>query len=370
MHLRAGNSSKQSGLSLQDVAYSQGGPSSSTPEMEFLIWVKKLGNPETRERALVELCKLRENLPDLAPLLWYSFGTVAALLQEITAVYPYISPPNLTAYHANRVCNALALLQTFASHPATRTEFLKAKIPLYLYDFLGTNSRNQPFEYLRLTSLSVIGELIKTDEPEAISFLLNNEIVPLCLHIMEIGSELSKTVATFIIQKLLQDDNGLQYICHPYQRFVHVTTVLSSMVKELAKVQSTRLLKHVIRCYQRLCDNTRARNALRSCLPEALRDNTFAAQLVNEPVARRCLALLLEQLARPEATLASAAPGNSETSRNNTIVTDVGTGGVAETIESTGPSIGVNASTPSSSNPPSLKPILEAQGSVSKPDNM
>ena len=39
---------------------------------------------------------MREALPDFAPLLWHSFGTVASLLQEITAVYPYINPPNLT----------------------------------------------------------------------------------------------------------------------------------------------------------------------------------------------------------------------------------------------------------------------------------
>lgn len=59
------------------------------------------------------------------------------------------------------------------------------------------------------------------------------------------------------MQKLLQDNNGLEYICHTYERFAHVATVLSSMVEQLAKEQSTRLLKHVIRCYQRLCDNSR-----------------------------------------------------------------------------------------------------------------
>ena len=35
-------------------------------------------------------------MPDLAPLLWHSFGTIAALLQEIIAVYPMINPPSLT----------------------------------------------------------------------------------------------------------------------------------------------------------------------------------------------------------------------------------------------------------------------------------
>ena len=39
-----------------------------------------------------------------------------------------------------------------------------------------------------------------------INFLLSTEIIPLCLRTMEMGSELSKTVATFIVQKILLDD--------------------------------------------------------------------------------------------------------------------------------------------------------------------
>lgn len=38
------------------------------------------------------------------------------------------------------------------------------------------------------------GALVKTDEQEVINFLLTTEIIPLCLRIMESGSELSKTV--------------------------------------------------------------------------------------------------------------------------------------------------------------------------------
>ena len=36
-----------------------------------------------------------------------------------------------------------------------------AHIPLYLYPFLNTVSKTRPFEYLRLTSLGVIGALVK-----------------------------------------------------------------------------------------------------------------------------------------------------------------------------------------------------------------
>lgn len=69
---------------------------------------------------------------------------------------------------------------------------------------------------------------MQTDEQEVITFLLTTEIIPLCLRIMEAGSELSKTVATFILQKILLDDSGLSYICHTYDRFSHVAIILVS----------------------------------------------------------------------------------------------------------------------------------------------
>ncbi|KAK4300273.1 hypothetical protein Pmani_027517 [Petrolisthes manimaculis] len=206
-------------------------------------WIIELANPETRENALLELSKKRESVPDLAPLLWNSFGTIAALLQEIINIYPAINPATLTAHQSNRVCNALALLQCVASHPETRSQFLAAHIPLYLYPFLQTVSKTRPFEYLRLTSLGVIGALVKT-----------------------------------------------------YERFSHVAMILGKMVIALAKEQSARLLKHVIRCYLRLSDNPRAREALRQCLPDQLQDQTFAACLKDDKSTKHWLQQLLANL--------------------------------------------------------------------------
>ena len=197
---------------------------------------------------------------------------MASLLQEIISVYPLLNPSQLTAAASNRVCNALALLQCVASHNETRTLFLNgmwqslnfyclcamliiflatAHIPLFLYPFLNTTSKSRPFEYLRLTSLGVIGALVKNDSSDVINFLLTTEIIPLCLRIMETGSELSKTVAIFIVQKILLDDIGLAYICATYERFYAVGTVLSNMVTQLVEQQTVRLLKHVVRCFLR-----------------------------------------------------------------------------------------------------------------------
>ena len=203
-----------------------------------------------------------------------------------------------------------------------------------------------------------------------INFLLSTEIIPLCLRTMEMGSELSKTVATFIVQKILLDDVGggegggraawaserclavgplatprrrgaprqraggcgrapspragtgqlkhatpplpaptsspaqqvgLNYICATAERFFAVGAVLGNMVVTLAEQPSPRLLKHIIRCYLRLSDNPRAREALRQCLPELLRNPGFTACLKSDDTTRRWLAQLLTNVGFPEA---------------------------------------------------------------------
>ncbi|EFA84133.1 cell differentiation family [Heterostelium album PN500] len=244
--------------------------------------VKDLTIPEKRENALVDLSKKRESVPDLAPILLNSFGTIAALLQEIVSIYPLLSPPKLKALPSNRVCNALALLQCVASHPDTRTFFLHSHIPLFLYPFLNTSSKNRPFEYLRLTSLGVIGALVKIDDSTVIDFLLSTEIMTLCVRIMETGSELSKTVATFIVQKILLDDMGLNYICATNERIIAFLMVLKNMVVSLIEQPSPRLLKHVIRCYLRLAENPKSRELLRQYIPMALQDGTFNSHLKDD----------------------------------------------------------------------------------------
>jgi CCR4-NOT transcription complex subunit 9 len=54
----------------------------------------------------------------------------------------------------------------------------------------------------------------------------------------------------------------------------------------------TELFAHI----HSLSDNARAREALRQCLPEPLRDATFSSVLRDDAATKRCLAQLLINL--------------------------------------------------------------------------
>ena len=64
-------------------------------------------------------------------------------------------------------------------------------------------------------------------------------------------------------------------------------------VPAAVSIIAIRLLKHIVRCYLRLSDNLRAREALRQCLPDALRDHTFAAHIKDDLTVQRWLSSLL-----------------------------------------------------------------------------
>ncbi|CCE66277.1 hypothetical protein TPHA_0P01190 [Tetrapisispora phaffii CBS 4417] len=286
--------------SVHDAPAVSGAPAEAGGELHALDdpnvyhWICQLTYGPHKEQAMLELGRKREQFDDLALVIWTSFGVMTSLLNEIIGVYPMLQPNYLSNQLSNRVCNALVLLQCVASHPETKHQFLQAHIPLFLFPFLNTTSRQRTFEYLRLTSLGVIGALVKNDSQEVISFLLRTDIIPLCLRIMESSSELSKTVAIFILQKILLDDIGLQYICATLERFYAVSNVLKHMIDQLtAQTPPGRLLKHIIRCYLRLSDNLEARRLLKIVLPDKLRDDTFTEVLKDDVNTKRCLAQLL-----------------------------------------------------------------------------
>ena len=231
---------------------------------QIIKWVEQIKDESTREKALEELSHKRESLNDLALYIWYSTGTVATLLQEIINTYQLLAPPKLTIAKSNKACSVLALFQCVAAHPETRQPFLQAQIPIFLYPFLNTLNKSKPYEYIRLTALGVIGALV------------NTEIIPLCLRIMERGSELSKTVACFIVQRILLDESGLKYICEKPERLNAINTVLGFMIKNKP---SSRLVKHIIRSYNRLADNEEGRNLLKVKLPSEMKDPEFISSL-------------------------------------------------------------------------------------------
>ncbi|KAJ7566474.1 hypothetical protein O6H91_02G104900 [Diphasiastrum complanatum] len=245
--------------------------------------------------------------------IYNSCGTVAILLQEILSVYPKLDTQELNIRGSKRLANVLTLLQSVASNEETRGLLVK-------------EHTEEVYENVRAISLSVIGivcqveslvyriyiansvdlfhelkilcffNVHKAREAEVIYWALQSDIVQVCLHAMQIGSELSKVIAMYILEALLQNDHSLAAICDPACGLLtNIVEMCSNMVKVLAAVQdfSPRLLFHIIRCFILLSQHPVALDLLRERLPIQLQNSTFLDLAKEFPMLGQLLHQLL-----------------------------------------------------------------------------
>ena len=130
---------------------------------------------------------------------------------------------------------------------------------LYVYPLINTPNKSSPYEHLKVTSPGVIGALVKGDDSKAIKYLVKTELIVLCLRIMKKGCELAKTVATFIVLKILTDNLGLEYVCRTKDRLDAVAGILRDMIDEMEKnsplSKEPKMLRQIVRCFLRLSEN-------------------------------------------------------------------------------------------------------------------
>ena len=233
-------------------------------EEEILIkLINEIKNENTRAKAIRNLSKYSEKNGNLALYLWYSRGIMATLLQEIISSYEFLSSSKLTLEKSNKSCYAIALLQCIAYNKEVRHEFLESKIPIFLYPFLSNNNKGKAYEYLKLTSLSVINSLLKIKDKEIITFLIDTAIIPILLKIMEKGYELARKIACLIVSEIVQDDDGNKYICEEKER---VSAVIQLMKKMLKSKFGDRVISRILKSFLKLSENNEARNVLKNDL--------------------------------------------------------------------------------------------------------
>ncbi|XP_074362908.1 cell differentiation protein rcd1-like [Apium graveolens] len=245
-------------------------PSASVEDLVVL-----LREPEHREKAISSLTQIKKQgrIQDLALHIWRSISTVFLLLSLVingiiffiagSIIYKSLTPEKLTMKDSSKVCDVLVLFECLATHPQTKMQFLNGfselsesyvtfQIHCYLYPFLETEETSKPFQYLRLMSLGVIGGLLKeVGDPStkvAVHCLLESGLFPLCLKSIEYGNELSQSTASWIMSRIMMQEQGLQYCCEPANRLCAIMKVFNDVIEKMQDEPSTTVLKNIIQC--------------------------------------------------------------------------------------------------------------------------
>jgi len=206
--------------------------------------VRDLLDAEKRDEALQKLSSIRDEIPDIHLLLWNTEGAVMALVTEIMSVYPYLTNRQ-KAPNVNKPVNALVLLQTLASNEETQMKLMESGIPFMLYPFL---QHTHKMKFLRVVSLGVIGALVKPENSAIIKMFLGTDLLPLCLEIMRMDKEdVTKVVATFILERILEDPYGSETVCTKLELFDNIVNTLKLTIEQ--RSTSPRLVKHIFHCF-------------------------------------------------------------------------------------------------------------------------
>eukprot|EP00438_Fugacium_kawagutii_P000841 Skav202991 [mRNA] locus=scaffold2267:572936:573961:- [translate_table: standard] len=155
------------------------------------------------------------------------------LVQEIVRIYPELKGQAALAGTWRRAYYSVVLLRKLAMHQETRLQFHQMGIPLLLFPLLNTTRQDRPSVLLRSCALSMMTALLKDSDDNLIQSLLETEILPLCLRVMDYDSDnqADRIGATFILQK--------------------------------AEAPSFDLLRNAVLCYKRLSDDPLAKEVLK-----------------------------------------------------------------------------------------------------------
>ena len=244
---------------------------------ELIIkYINEIKSEDTRENAINNLYKYREKNENIPIYLWYSQGTMATLLQEILNLYQYLSPSKLNKEISDKASHILSLIQTIALNSKTRKEFLESQLLVFLYPFLNITNNSKIYDIIRLSVLAVIGALVQRDDSLVIIFLYNTGIIPILLKIIERGTDLSRTLAFFILYRIVYDSKGFSYICEMKERLHAVTYILGMVMNN--KI-SQRLKNYILKIFLLLIENKDAKDMIKQESLDKIKDKNFFINL-------------------------------------------------------------------------------------------
>ena len=93
---------------------------------------------------------------------------------------------------------------------------------------------------------------------------------------MEKGSELSRKIACCIVSQIVQDDNGIKYICEAKERY---SAIIQYMKKMLKNNFNQRIINRILKAFLKLSENKDAKNILKNDILKEISDEKFIRSL-------------------------------------------------------------------------------------------
>jgi len=255
---------------------------------------------EKRDAALTKLVHLRDD-PALPLLIWYSFGALSVLIQELIATFALLSPPRLSREASNRCSQVLGVLQAVVQNEHTRSLFFNGRLMTFVSPFLRVRT---PHDRVCVTALGVFVVLLRSNDPRVYHYCLNSEFLRDCLEILHKPTELTRPIAAVAIDLILNSQEGYEFAHSDLSIAQNLCQALASSLTSVPNSRPTSLYaKTLVQAFFRLREsaNQNLAQLVVSLVPvQAMSDPTFIEALEGDHSIRRRLDTLLQAAAHAQ----------------------------------------------------------------------
>ncbi|KAL7674334.1 hypothetical protein ACOME3_000615 [Neoechinorhynchus agilis] len=252
----------------------------------------------SRHKAFMDLSRLLEAVEGLALLMWNTVGTSVMISVEIMNMASRLTsnqdPPS-SAFLAY-LHNLMRVIRVFTLQPEIQNDIVNLGVIEAICGLLHHCQDHSIHNDLKSICLAVIVALFKNRNQCVVKHLLDQDTLGWCLKEIRSSQNELDVVAASMFASLIFDDIGLNYVCRTYERIRHITNYLSASFCNMATIPRPKLYRIIIQIFLRISDNSTGRMALKSCLPECIRNGTLVEYFSEDSRLFQLTSLLLHNV--------------------------------------------------------------------------
>lgn len=207
---RAGPSPASDKLSVSSAS----GPSGQLTADQIVQQVKRISKPEPdRSSAISTLLANKSQIPDLPLMIWFSPGTVTALLGDVLEFYTCLVSSKIGGQKCDNVFSILVLFEMISGNSETRLPFMRANIPVYLFPILQYTLKSAEHERFTAIVIGIVVNLVKEQPPDEVAeYLVKSDFLPLCLRVLNETRGPVQVGCAFILSRVFKCPAGKKFV--------------------------------------------------------------------------------------------------------------------------------------------------------------
>ncbi|CAH0562678.1 unnamed protein product [Brassicogethes aeneus] len=259
-----------------------------------------------KNKTIMKIAELNFVPKDFAVLLWSTKGVMPCVTKIFSEAYQYINEPTMDVNTFQLLMETLTILEWIALDNRTKKSLMATTVLTSVYPFLLTNFDLPFYCYIKNRILTMFNLLLMMPFNVVINFLLETEFIYIIIFNMVLFKRETSAITVSIMEKILRHPKSLIFVCASEEPLAIVVDALNITLEGMAlnfpdfyEEIGRMPLHNIIMCFTLISTNSRGKSFLKDHFPETFSAFTFQLYLMESPVTRNLLVILLDNLIPP-----------------------------------------------------------------------